>query len=240
MRKIIMAILSSTLLMSCISYLNHKAKKMRKEGYFNKNHEWISTPSVFNPTPQQMKIYNSSFNRMDTVLLKKIENLYDSTVLVEDCFKFIHNSDTTKFIALFMRKDQQKGLKSDPTYLKIVRSFGITQSHSSYTIEDSLSFIGFPVWGIRANNIWCFWRDCHYSCYNFEASSTQHAQKKLEHYILVQDVNFFNGYLENDSFWQTGGKHGRFLKSDSIKIDNKTFTPVTKIEREYRKLKNIK
>jgi hypothetical protein len=66
----------------------------RKEKKLPTNKEW-----------QEVKI---KYNYLPIAFLRTLEKELDSIISAEDCFKFIHNPDTTKFVAFFLNKRNNK------------------------------------------------------------------------------------------------------------------------------------
>ena len=226
------------MLSSCMILVNRKAKKMGYEGYFDKHGEWVSTPSYIKPSLYQDSVFQASFNEIPLNILSPYEAEMDSTLFAQHCFKFIHNKDTSKFLALFLVMSEDDLYDNRSPHMRTVRSYGITKDIFSIADEDTLDCGGYPVWGIKINGVWNYWRDNYYSCYTFNAHSPAHARQFVEGYILNKDTYFFKYFLtENQNeFWETGGRHGQFEATDSIMTLAGQHEPATVIERNYRRL----
>src|SRR5689334_18984723 len=75
--------------------------------------------------------------------LKTIEKELDSTIAADDCYKFIHNADTTKFLAFFIQR------KDDPSYSRVTHFGRVVHIHNQPSQNDSINYYGYVLWGMK-------------------------------------------------------------------------------------------
>ncbi len=161
--------------------------------------DFLLRPEKVLPTEKQWTDLQSQFKAIPTDKLKIIEKELDSTISTTDCYKFIHNADTTKFIAFFvMRKD-------NPKFDRLIHFGRSVHRHYRPSDNDSILFLSYVLWGMKYEQNWYYNKDREDEFWD----RTDKSAKDDFLYYVLDDIEFFK--KENsESFWETGGATNKF------------------------------
>src|SRR5687768_13926401 len=84
------------------------------------------------PRDKQWEDLQRRYNYIPAEMLTVAENELDSTISGRDCYKFICNSDTTRFLAFFLQR------MDDPSYNKLIRFGRTVHRHYQPSENDSV------------------------------------------------------------------------------------------------------
>jgi hypothetical protein len=151
------------------------------------------------PTDKQWTDLQSQYNNIPTDKLRIIEKDLDSTISASDCYKFIHNADSTKFIAFFiMRKD-------NPKFDRLIHFGRTVHKHYRPSDKDSIEYLSYSLWGMKYKENWYFDKESEYEFWD----KTDKAAKEDYLFSILDDIGFFKKKTL-ESFWKDGGKTTRF------------------------------
>jgi hypothetical protein len=159
------------------------------------------------PTDKQWTDLQLQYNSIPIDRLKLIERDLDSTISATDCYKFLYNTDSTKFIAFFIMH------KDNPKFDRLIHFGRSVHIHYRPSDNDSFSFLSYILWGMKYENNWYYHKDYEDE---FWDKSSKSAKEDFVFFVL-NDI----GYLKTkniDNFWEKGGETNQFnilLKSDS-------------------------
>jgi hypothetical protein len=183
MRRLVYIILLSTLTIA--QAFGQETFLSRKEKGLPTNKEW-----------QDLKV---KYNYLPTAFLKTIEKELDSTISAEDCFKFIHNPDTTKFVAFFLQE------RNDKSHSRLTHFGQVVHRHYRTTDNDSIEFYGYVIWGMKYEQDWHYDKDRENE---FWDENLDIAKENFLFYVLDK-VEYFKNKDEKH-FWKVGGASNRF------------------------------
>lgn len=151
------------------------------------------------PTSKKWKNVQANFNYFPAEILQKAEIQLDSNITSASCYKFIPNSDTTKFISFYMitygSKDHKRIFKKDRGVVEYMMG-------NSYP----LGYYCYIVWGLKYESEWYFKKQ---SAAAFWDTDDEMAKNHYMAFYLEQ-----NGYIDKeDEFWAKGGLQRLFEKS---------------------------
>ena len=160
---------------------------------------FLLQPEKVLPTDKQWTDLQSQYNNIPTDKLRIIEKDLDSTISASDCYKFIHNADSTKFIAFFiMRKD-------NPKFDRLIHFGRTVHSHYRPSDKDSIEYLSYTLWGMKYEENWYYDKEREYEFWD----KTDKDAKVDYLFSILHDI----GFLKNKTpelFWKTGGKTNRF------------------------------
>lgn len=180
---------------SCRYIANQYAKKHGAEGYYDKNWEWVNTYKYDLPDTTNWKLFLNSYNDIPQERISIVVEQLDSTIVFDHCFKFISNSTEDKFVALFSanentttRKEKLKG--------------GSSVSWSDKTNKDTISYIGYAVYGVLHDNNWYYNKEAIHHFYNTNIDA---ARKEFILRLLGRD-RFFKFWNQTNfaEYWTQG------------------------------------
>src|SRR3989337_908437 len=152
--------------------------------------DFLLRPDKILPTDQQWTDLQSQYNSIPTDRLKIIERELDSTISAIDCYKFIHNSDTTKFIAFFiMRKD-------NPKFDRLVHFGRTVHSHYSPSVKDSILYLSYTLWGMKFEENWYYHKEREYEFWD----KTDKLAKEDYLFSILDDIEFLKKKI-SETFW---------------------------------------
>ena len=157
------------------------------------------------PTNKKWTDFKLQYNSIPTQWLRSIETELDSTISSDDCYKFMYNSDTTKFIAFFIMR------RGNPKFNRLTHFGQVVTEYSARLDEDSILFLGYILWGMNYENNWYYDKDYETE---FGDKSDDAAKNDFLFYSL-SDIGFLK---KTKTFWKNGGeKHifGILSKSTS-------------------------
>lgn len=138
-------------------------------------------------------------NYLPTSLLKEIEKELDSTISAQDCFKFIHNPDTSKLIAFFLKE------RNDRSHSRLTHFGRVVHYHYRPTENDSIEFYGYIIWGMKHGEDWYYDKDWENE---FWDKNLDIAKNNFLFYVLDKIGYFKNHDMRN--FWKGEGSGNRF------------------------------
>jgi hypothetical protein len=185
------------ILIGCQQIINFQAKKEGAEGHFDRNWQWVNTPHKTLPTDEQWNNLQTQYNIVPREFIAAAETELDEEISSKDCYKYLYNSDSTRFLAFFIQK------KRDPTYEKLTRFGQTVHLHNRASDTDSIEFYGYVLWGMNYNNNWYYHKDRENE---FWSKNTKEAQLDFVHYILSRIDFFLNFRKNNEVFWENGGR----------------------------------
>lgn len=151
------------------------------------------------PRDKQWTELQSQYNFIPFEKLRIIEKDLDSTISASDCYKFLHNADSTKFIAFFiMRKDNPKFAR--------LEHFGRTV-HEYYrpSEKDSIEHLSYTLWGMKYEENWYYRKE-----YEYEFWDKTDKDAKVDYLFSILDDIWFLKNKTPESFWENGGKTNQF------------------------------
>jgi hypothetical protein len=151
------------------------------------------------PTNKEWQDLKLKYNHVPTAFLKTIEKELDSIISAEDCFKFIHNPDTTKFVAFFLHE------RNDRSHSRLTHFGQVVHQHYRATENDSIEFFGYVVWGMKYEQHWYYDKDRENE---FWDKNLDVAKDNFLFYAL-EEVEYFKNKDEKH-FWKDGGASNRF------------------------------
>lgn len=160
---------------------------LRKEKVLPTNQQWIDVVTQYKFIPADK--------------LSNIEMELDSTISANDCYKYIYNKDTSKFIAFFiMRIDKPK--------LDRLTHFGRTvHRHYQPSDKDSVLYISYILWGMRYEQNWYYDKDREYEFWDITDSLA-----KVDYlFTILEEIEYFK-YKNPEKFWKDGGRTDRFKR----------------------------
>jgi hypothetical protein len=111
---------------------------------------FLLRPDKILPTTKQWTELQSKFNAIPTDRLKLVEKELDSIISAIDCYKFIYNADTTKFLAIFVQR------KDDPSYPRLTHFGQVVHRHYQPSDSNSINFYAYIFWGMKFENQWYY------------------------------------------------------------------------------------
>jgi len=150
------------------------------------------------PIDKQWTELQSEFNSIPIDRLNIIENELDSIVTSTDCYKFIHNADTTKFLAIFVQR------KDNPTYSRLTHFGQIVHRHYQPSGNNHINFYAYILWGMKFENQWYYHKHLENEFWDKDLKT---AQLDFLFYIL-NDIGFLK--TKEERFWLYGGDYKHF------------------------------
>jgi hypothetical protein len=137
------------------------------------------------PQWKELELYNT----IPDSLLLQAEKELEYTIAPKDCYKFIHNADSTKFIALFVNR------ADGPGYKKLTRFGGAFQTEMG---GKGNYYYGYVLWGMRYEGKWYFDKDDEHKFYS---ENTKSAKNDL----LIERLTYHKFFPKGKSFWKGSG-----------------------------------
>ncbi|MEN9398980.1 MAG: hypothetical protein RL632_81 [Bacteroidota bacterium] len=155
------------------------------------------------PKEEQAKKFDTLFNAIPNDLIQ-VQVYLDSFIYYRHCYKFIYNSDSTKFIALFVAPF------SDFDYSTFLKYNGMTRN--TYFPEGE-NYCSYVLWGMSYNGNWYYWRDY---VNTFKSKSYDGAKKRANTLLLCREIHFFKffGTKKEDQFWTAGSSNNSKTNSN--------------------------
>jgi hypothetical protein len=150
------------------------------------------------PATKRWKDLQSQYNFVPTDKLQVIEKELDSIVASKSCYKFIHNDDTTKFIAFFLAQ------KNNPSYSRLTHFGQVVHRYNKPSENNSIQFYGYILWGMKYANQWYYHKHLETEFWDKDVNL---AQTDFLFYILNE-----SGFLKTSTnkFWSSGGDFTQF------------------------------
>lgn len=147
------------------------------------------------PSDKQWTDLSGQHNSVPTSWLMKIEIELDSTISATDCYKFIYNTDSTKFIAFFIMH------KDDPKFDRLIHFGRTVHWHYRPSDENSLEFLSYILWGMKYEQNWYYHKDYEDEFWN----KSENSGKSDFLFYVLSDIGFLKA-TNPESFWKQGGK----------------------------------
>lgn len=172
-------------LSNCRTDLSKLTNKNRTNDRFYENRSKFEvTPGMLNA----MEKYDEK-----TTLLPIMESSVKQTIMSEHCYKFVFNSDSSKFISFFL-------VRTDDSSYRIVSRINGAHLINSTNQESYPEYFAYVAIGLLHNETWYFSRHRESKFYEPNDST---AKKKY----LFNSLNYYHFFGENDSmnldFWNT-------------------------------------
>src|SRR5688572_21583860 len=151
------------------------------------------------PADQQWTELQRQFNAVPTKRLKLIEKELDSTISATDCYKFMHNADTTKFLAFFMMR------KNDPKFDRLTRFGRSVHKHYRPSESNSVESLSYILWGMKYEGSWYYHKDYEDEFWD----KTDKSAKDDFLYYVLERVGFIKE-KNSQAFWKNGGETNIF------------------------------
>ena len=160
---------------------------------------FLTQPERVLPTHKEWTDLQVQFNIIPADKLNIIEKELDSTISASDCYKFLYNPDSTKFIAFFvMHKDNFR-------FDKLIHFGRAVHKHYRPSDNDSILYLGYVLWGMKYEQSWYYHKDRENE---FWDRTDKSANDNFLYYIL-NDVGYFRMH-SIESFWKKGGNSNEF------------------------------
>jgi hypothetical protein len=154
------------------------------------------------PTSKEWQDLKIKHNYLPIAVLKTLEKELDSIISREDCFKFIHNPDTTKFVAFFLNE------RNDKAHSRLTHFGQVVHRHYRASDNDSIEFYGYVIWGMKYEQDWYYDKDRESEFWDKTLSI---AKDNFLFYVL-DEAEYFNN-SDPKYFWKEGGASNRFRVS---------------------------
>jgi hypothetical protein len=158
--------------------------------------DFLLRPNKILPTTKQWEELQFYYNFLPTKRLEVMEKELNSTISTTDCYKFIHNPDTTKFIAFFIMR------KENPKFERLGHFGRVVHKHYQPSDNDSISYLSYILWGMKYDGNWYYHKDREDE---FWDKSDKSAKNDFLFYVL-DDI----AYFKKKNFWETGGATNQF------------------------------
>lgn len=170
---------------------------------------FLSRPDKILPTDKQWTELQSKFNSIPIDRLKFIEKELDSIISATDCYKFIHNADTTKFLAIFVQR------KDNPSYSRLTHFGQVVHRHYQPSGNNPINFYAYILWGMKYENQWYYNKHLENEFWDKDIKA---AQLNFLFFIL-RDVGFLK--TKDEKFWLSGGdyKHFKILPKNNFYLE---------------------
>jgi hypothetical protein len=161
--------------------------------------DFLLLPEKVLPTDKLWTDLQSQYNTIPNNKLRIVEKDLDSTIFASDCYKFIHNADSTKFITFFiMRKD-------NPKFDRLIHFGRSVHEHYRPSDNDSILFLSYVLWGMKYEQNWYYNKDREDEFWD----KTDKSAKDVFLYYVLDDIEFFKK-KNLESFWESGGVTNEF------------------------------
>lgn len=152
------------------------------------------------PTNKRWTDLQSQYNFIPSNKLQVIEKELDSIISSNGCYKFIHNEDTSKFIAFFVE------YKDNPSYSRLTHFGQVVHKYYRPSEGNSIIFYAYILWGMKYDNQWYYHKHLESEFWDKDLKS---AQVDFLFHIL-NDVGFIK--TNTNEFWSSGGDYNHFKK----------------------------
>ncbi len=137
--------------------------------------------------PQWKALEN--YNHIPDTLLYEAERVLWNTVSYPDCYKFIHNADTTRFIAFFITR------ADDPNYRTLTRFGGASKVEIR---GKGNNYYGYVLWGMKHQGEWYFDKDDELLFYSENTASAKND-------LLIRVLTWHKFFAKGKGFWKGNG-----------------------------------
>lgn len=137
--------------------------------------------------PQWKKLEKYSHIPMDR--LQQATIALDSTIAPETCYKFLHNADTTRFVAFFLQRIDE------PNYEQLKR-----HGRTVYSYYGKNEYLGYTLWAIKYNDALYFDKNDETE---FNTTGKDITDAKNDYLVrILTDHKYFN---KGNGFWEGKG-----------------------------------
>jgi hypothetical protein len=157
--------------------------------------KFLLQPKKVFPSDQKWADLQSQYNSIPTDKLRVVEKDLDSTISTSDCYKFLHNADSTKFIAFFIMR------KANPKFDRLVHFGRTVQEYYRPSEKDSVEYLSYTLWGMKYNGNWFYDKENESE---FWDNTDKNA--KIDYlFSILNDIGFLK-IKKPESFWKDGGE----------------------------------
>lgn len=176
--------------------------------------DFLLQPNKLLPSSKQWKDLQSQPNHIPTVHLKRIERELDSIISTPDCYKFLYNSDSTKFVAFFIMRH------NNPKFERLTHFGRAVHKHYRPSPNDSILFLGYVLWGMKYKQNWYYHKDREDEFWD----TVDKAAKSDFLFYVLDDIGYLNS---SKAFWETGGETNQFkiLSANNSYLEEYTGLP---------------